>query len=341
MQNEEFTIDVVEVWKSFSKWFLYSVLSVYLFYISLSFFFFPKIYHGSLAIPLTLFILGALITIFVGYILSKATFDYQKILTIILYSFLIIITSICLLNCTINYGVFLLYVPTIIFMRVVSSFRNTVILTGVIIVLCYVMQDISVYLGIGLDRNSFVGNEESINNLNFIIAFIASYFSLLCLYFYSRIIKTYSIRYTTIEQATQTITDKNFQGFFTTTEDEDVSLINYDKYQELYSKIIRLFEEEKIYRDSDLTIKKLADVLESNTTYVSKSLKNIGNVKFNQLINQYRMNDVLDELNNKNFKIFTLEHIYTKAGFSQQPTFNRIFKDHTGITPREYIDKLE
>lgn len=37
---------------------------------------------------------------------------------------------------------------------------------------------------------------------------------------------------------------------------------------------------------------------------------------------------------------FTLEHIYKEAGFSSQSTFNRIFKEQTGITPSEYIENL-
>ncbi|RZJ36094.1 MAG: helix-turn-helix domain-containing protein [Chryseobacterium sp.] len=114
-----------------------------------------------------------------------------------------------------------------------------------------------------------------------------------------------------------------------------------DKDQILYSRIILYFEEEKPYQKADFNIRKLAESLDSNSTYVSRALNKIGNKKFNQLVNDYRINQVKAEIANNLHQKFTLEHIYTSAGFSQQSTFNRIFKENTGSTPSEYIDNIQ
>ncbi|WP_410566018.1 helix-turn-helix domain-containing protein [Bacillus sp. SIMBA_033] len=34
-------------------------------------------------------------------------------------------------------------------------------------------------------------------------------------------------------------------------------------------------------------------------------------------------------------------YIYTEAGFSNQATFNRVFKSIEGITPSEYINRIQ
>jgi len=84
----------------------------------------------------------------------------------------------------------------------------------------------------------------------------------------------------------------------------------------------------------------LSKTLKTNSTYISKALNQVGNKKFNVFVNQYRIQQVIEDLDNKKHKKHTLEHIYTKAGFTQQSTFNRVFKEFIGVTPTEYIDKL-
>ena len=119
--------------------------------------------------------------------------------------------------------------------------------------------------------------------------------------------------------------------------EEDESFINTDKYQYLYDRIIHSLENDKLYQDPEFNIRKLAVILDSNSTYVSRALNKIGDKKFNQLINDYRIEQVKAEIKNKMHLKFTIGHIYRNAGFSQQSTFNRIFKEHTGFTPSDYI----
>ena len=66
-----------------------------------------------------------------------------------------------------------------------------------------------------------------------------------------------------------------------------------------------------------------------------------GNKNFNQLINEYRINDVVNMMKSSNTRKYTIQYLYTQAGFSQQSTFNKIFKEYTRSTPSEYLEKLK
>jgi AraC-like DNA-binding protein len=62
-----------------------------------------------------------------------------------------------------------------------------------------------------------------------------------------------------------------------------------------------------------------------------------GNKNFNQLVNEYRINDVVNMMKSDNTRKYTIQYLYTQAGFSQQSTFNKIFKEHTGSTRHIFL----
>jgi AraC-like DNA-binding protein len=112
------------------------------------------------------------------------------------------------------------------------------------------------------------------------------------------------------------------------------------KFEELYDEIECYFEEKQPYQNSDFNIQQLAADLNSNVTYISKALNQKNGNNFKIFLNNYRINEVKRNLNNKEHEKFTLKHIYNKAGFIHQSTFNRVFREVEGVTPSEYINKL-
>ena len=60
---------------------------------------------------------------------------------------------------------------------------------------------------------------------------------------------------------------------------------------------------------------------------------------FYTLINEYRVQEVIRRMNDKQYQMYTLLAIALDAGFNSKSAFNRIFKQITGKTPSEY--KLE
>ncbi|NML72172.1 helix-turn-helix domain-containing protein [Chryseobacterium sp. RP-3-3] len=82
-------------------------------------------------------------------------------------------------------------------------------------------------------------------------------------------------------------------------------------------------------------------MLKSNNLYIAKSIKVNGFTNFNHYLNVCRIENVKKLLSEHDISRVTLMYIYTESGFSNQSTFNRVFKQIEGITPSEYIIALK
>ncbi|PQA90639.1 hypothetical protein B0A69_20140 [Chryseobacterium shigense] len=113
-----------------------------------------------------------------------------------------------------------------------------------------------------------------------------------------------------------------------------------EKYNLLFQKIIEYIEKEKPYKDVNFSISELAFALKTNSLYISTAIKQNGYISFNHFTNSYRINKVKKLIVENDLSKVTLMYIYTECGFSNQATFNRVFKKVEGITPSEYINRL-
>ncbi len=119
-----------------------------------------------------------------------------------------------------------------------------------------------------------------------------------------------------------------------TTKKENINIENAD---EIFAEILRLLEEEKLFTDKDFDINKLANILNTNRTYISKIINSKTGKSFVNLVNSYRVKEAKLMLINESNKNITLNAIGEMAGFKSAPTFYRVFKQETGITPMFYM----
>jgi len=110
-----------------------------------------------------------------------------------------------------------------------------------------------------------------------------------------------------------------------------------EKLKALYSEIQEYFEKQQPYCNSKFNIVQLANKLNINVNYVSRAIKLYDKTNFNQFINKYRINLIVSMLDDGQLSHYTLLHIYTKAGFKYQSTFNAAFRKVMNMTPSEYI----
>lgn len=103
---------------------------------------------------------------------------------------------------------------------------------------------------------------------------------------------------------------------------------------QLSEQIMRLIEEEQLYKRKDLRISDVATELATNKTYVSAMINNISGVNFSDLINGYRIRDALALM--KEHPEMPLAEVADHCGFSSITTFRRCFKAQTGKTPSEW-----
>ncbi|MDR2824332.1 MAG: helix-turn-helix domain-containing protein [Prevotellaceae bacterium] len=123
--------------------------------------------------------------------------------------------------------------------------------------------------------------------------------------------------------------------------DSKIAMREMERSQELFAKIEAYFAEKKPYTNPEFSVTDLADALETNTKYVSNAINQNALMSFNNFANSYRINMLKQMLEENKNDQYTLQHIYTSAGFNNQSTFNRIFKNMIDITPTEYIKNLE
>lgn len=112
------------------------------------------------------------------------------------------------------------------------------------------------------------------------------------------------------------------------------------KLKDIFSQIENLITTKEPYKDSDFTIAQLSTELKINSKYLAGSLKAAGYTNFNHYLNFYRIEYAKKMIVDSDLSKLTLLYIYTEAGFSNQSTFNRVFKGFEGITPTEYIKNL-
>lgn len=106
-------------------------------------------------------------------------------------------------------------------------------------------------------------------------------------------------------------------------------------------KIKSILENEKMYLDESLSIKKLSESIEISEKKLSVFLNNHIKTKFTDYVNFYRVEAVKEKLRSEDFNNLTLLAISEECGFNSKASFYRIFKKHTGISPAQYKKNIK
>ena len=116
-----------------------------------------------------------------------------------------------------------------------------------------------------------------------------------------------------------------------------LSEVQADQY---LKKLISCMEAKKPYLDRDLSIQDLSKMTGISRHSITQVLNERHKRNFFTFINEYRIKDVIDRFGDPKFNNYTILAIALDAGFNSKATFNSIFKNHTGLTPSKYRDKL-
>ncbi|MGL1888086.1 MAG: helix-turn-helix domain-containing protein [Reichenbachiella sp.] len=107
------------------------------------------------------------------------------------------------------------------------------------------------------------------------------------------------------------------------------------------NKMEAIFNQDKVFRNPELTLKQLADQLDIKPNDLSWLLNKEIDESFYDYINGFRVKDFLKKIQNREHKQYTLLNLATTSGFNTKSTFNKVFKKHTGQTPSAYINALQ
>ena len=104
-------------------------------------------------------------------------------------------------------------------------------------------------------------------------------------------------------------------------------------------KIQLLLEENKIYTNANLTLSDIALHLNTNRNLISSIINQGFKMNFNDFINLKRVDAVKEKIKKGEHIDNTLLGIALDSGFNSKTTFNRAFKKHTSLTPKQFILK--
>jgi AraC-like DNA-binding protein len=112
-------------------------------------------------------------------------------------------------------------------------------------------------------------------------------------------------------------------------------LANYE--EQMKRKLKLVMNDNKAYLNPDLTLNDLAVLAEVKIPELSGFINaNLGK-NFNDYINDYRVDEFKKLVKSKSTDPrATIMELAYESGFNSKASFNRIFKEHTGITPTEY-----
>lgn len=108
--------------------------------------------------------------------------------------------------------------------------------------------------------------------------------------------------------------------------------------QDLLKRLEALMRE-GAYRENLITREKVADILETNRTYLGQLMNEFYKKSFTQYINDLRIDEAIRILDNPESKR-AIRLIGLDLGFNSVTTFNAQFKRRTGMTPAQYRSEV-
>lgn len=100
--------------------------------------------------------------------------------------------------------------------------------------------------------------------------------------------------------------------------------------------LTKAMETDRLFLDPELTVDKVGQHTQLSPKLISAVLNQHLHRNFNSFINEYRVDEVKRRLLNPAYEHLTLTGIAFECGFNSQATFQRTFKQLSGVSPGEY-----
>jgi AraC-like DNA-binding protein len=104
---------------------------------------------------------------------------------------------------------------------------------------------------------------------------------------------------------------------------------------ELMESLNALMRNKQAYTEAGITRKAVADMLNTNETYLFEAIKKCYNLTWGEYLNVLRLDHARDMLATPNCDL-TIEAVALDSGFGSRNTFYRLFRERFGLTPVEF-----
>ena len=112
-----------------------------------------------------------------------------------------------------------------------------------------------------------------------------------------------------------------------------------DKMKEMYDRLEKLMYEQELYRQSDLSRDKVAQMLSTNRTYLCSVIKSFTGMTFPYYVNSFRINEAVRILSNPEDNT-PIKAIAGNLGYNNLTTFYRLFEAAKGMPPSKYRETV-
>lgn len=106
--------------------------------------------------------------------------------------------------------------------------------------------------------------------------------------------------------------------------------------EEVFAALKTLFETEQYYTDPQLRVATIAAQMNVPAHKISQAINEQYGKPFYDFVAGYRVNLLQEKLRDPKNASYTILSLAMDAGFNSKASLNRIFKEHTGMTPSQY-----
>lgn len=122
--------------------------------------------------------------------------------------------------------------------------------------------------------------------------------------------------------------------------DEEVGAVKL-KTQDLFNELNRLMTECKIFSNPLLTREEVIQRLQTNSTYLTQSIRENAGMNYSQYVNSFRIKEALRLMSDKSKIKIPIKDLAEEAGFNSTTTFYKLFQEEVGISPAAYRKSLQ
>lgn len=120
------------------------------------------------------------------------------------------------------------------------------------------------------------------------------------------------------------------------------SLILPEKTEQTLLTKLNKFETTTRCTNKDMSLARLASLMDTNTKYLSEIINKFKGKHFNAYINELRIKYIIDKLKTEpQYLNYKVSYLAKESGFSSHSSFATVFKTTTGISPTIFIDLLK
>ena len=113
--------------------------------------------------------------------------------------------------------------------------------------------------------------------------------------------------------------------------------LSEEQRNRLLNSITTVMNDVAIISRSDFNLNMLADMVDSNTKYVSWIINDTYKKNFKTMLNEYRIHEACRRMSDtEHYGNMTLQAIYEELGYNSAASFIQSFKKVNGMTPSQY-----